>query len=94
MKKKMPWWEKPSTVRPHYEDEQLRDEVRAVLSALAEDHPARESFARDRPTLEIHRLVDPATHPDQDRRLRQAYKDWETRLRSIDLNFMFHQPKN
>ncbi len=70
------WKPHAGPARRHYEDDVLRDEVRALLLRLPGDHPARVAFDDDAPTLEVQRLIDERDLVDA---IGRAFNRWRDR---------------
>jgi len=65
--------------RANYDDEQLKNELAAIVQALPPDSAARVAFAADKTAVEIMRLL-PPEHPELLERLQAAYWAWQRRL--------------
>lgn len=61
----------------HYEDDQLRDAVRAILAQLDPDHPARVALDDGAPTIEITHLV--RTDHEMVSAIMEHWKAWRDR---------------
>jgi len=69
-------------VRPHFEDDEYRLHVLVYLIPLPEDHPAVETFNRDRCSLEVVRAFE--TEEEQLAMwavIKPAYEEWTVRNR-------------
>lgn len=70
------WWEDEPHKPPNDGDQQLADDMRAILSGLPDSHPAVVLFNQDWPAEFVSQKID---DPSRVEKAVQAIAEWQTR---------------